>query len=174
VSSPAALERHALLQAFTRGSRGDWRERLTELLDPAHTAALHIAVMREPFLQLILDRRKTIESRFSINRICPFEAVAAGDVLAFKAQSGPIVGLAVVEHAAFYELDPPTWRQLRRDFAGPLCADDDFWDQRAHARYATLLRVAYPHRIAAMPVAKTDRRGWVRLAGAPEQQALSL
>jgi hypothetical protein len=131
--------------------------------------------MREPYLEHVLAGRKTVESRFSINRVCPFQAAQAGDVLAFKAQSGPIVGLAVIEHAAFYELDPVTWRTLRRDFAGPLCAvDDEFWDQRARARYASLLRVGDPLRIAPIAIEKRDRRGWVRLPGANDQQALAV
>ena len=167
-----ALERQALISALCDRVDGDWRVRVRTLLNPLSTAALHVAVMREPFLQHILNGRKTIESRFSIKRICPFEAAAAGDVVAFKAQSGPIVGVAVVEHAAFYELDPSTWRRLRDDFAGPLCATDEFFDQRAQARYASLLRVAAPLRIEPLNVRKSDRRGWVRFAGAPRQQAL--
>jgi len=95
-----------------------------------------------------------------VNRVCPFKAVAVGDVVAFKVQSGPIVGLAVVEHAAFYELDPATWAHLRHTFTAPLCAEDDaFWDQRARARYASLLRVRHPTRIKPLTVEKTDRPG---------------
>lgn len=173
---PTPLDREPLLHALARSLEDPaWPARLLGLLDPTSSAALHIAIMREPYLGLVLDGRKTIESRFSINRICPFEAVEPGDVLALKAQSGPVVGLAAVEHAAFYELDPGTWKALRRDFATPLCAaDDEFWEQRSRARYASLLRVCAPVRIAPVAVDKTDRRGWVRLAAAGSQQTLAL
>lgn len=170
------LDREPLLRALARGLEDHASPaRLLGLLDPTSSSALHVAVMHEPYLGLVLDGRKTIESRFSINRICPFGAVEPGDVLALKAQSGPVVGLVTVEHAAFYELDPDTWHALRRDFAAPLCAaDDDFWNQRAHARYASLLRVCAPVRVAPVAVNKTDRRGWVRLAAAGPQQTLAL
>lgn len=170
------LDREPLLHALARGVQDTaWPPRLLGLLDPASSSALHVAVMHEPYLGLVLDGRKTIESRFSINRICPFDAVEPGDVLALKVQSGPVVGLASVEHAAFYELDSDTWQLLRRDFAAPLCAADDaFWDQRARARYASLLRVCAPVRIAPVAIDKTDRRGWVRLAAAGPQATLAL
>lgn len=138
-------------------------------------AALHLAVMREPYLKLLLDGHKTIESRFSINRVSPFEDVCVGDVLAVKQQSGPLVGLCVVEHAAFYELDPPTWRLLRHQFARPLCAeDDDFWATRERARYATLMTVVHAHWVDPVRVEKRDRRGWVRLGRSFSPQQLAM
>lgn len=176
MSSLTTLSREQLLPALAATVTGKrWHQRLLDLLDADADAALHVAIMHEPYLEHVLTGRKTIESRFSVNRICPFEAVEPGDVLAFKAQSGPIVGLALVEHTAFYELDSATWRSLRRDFAGPLCAaDDEFWDRRAHARYASLLRICEPARMPPVPVIKNDRRGWVRLPGSCVQQTFAL
>jgi hypothetical protein len=152
-----------------------WRNRLVALCGDDAPGALHIAVMHEPFLSLLLTGRKTIESRFSVNRVCPFQSVAAGDVLALKAQSGPILGLAIVEHAAFYELDPDTWEHLRNEYAGPLCAENDaFWHERARARYGSLLRVAQPVRTRPLNIDKRDRRGWVRLENASLQGAFAV
>lgn len=163
------LSREPLLAALSRIAPPAWHRTLADLNNPSARSALHLAVMREPFLEDVLTGRKTIESRFSVNRVCPFRAVDVGDIVAFKAQSGPIVGLAVVEHAAFYELDLPTWAHLRHAFSEPLCAEDDaFWDQRAGARYASLLRVCEPTRVNPLWVDKTDRRGWVRFA--PDDQ----
>lgn len=140
-----------------------------------HRAALHVAVTREPYLQLLLDGHKTIESRFSVNRVSPFEDVRAGDVLALKQQSGPVVGVCVIEHVAFYELERVTWRLLRDQFARPLCAeDDDFWSTRERARYATLMTVVHPHWIDPVRIEKRDRRGWVRLDRSLSQQQLAL
>jgi hypothetical protein len=152
------------------------RDRLAAIGAGDPSGALHVAVMRQPYLAYLLEGRKTIESRFSVNRVCPFESVRVGDVLALKVQSGPLVGVALVEHAAFYELDPNVWQTLQRRFARPLCAEDpQFWADRSAARYATLMRVRDPRPIPPLAVAKRDRRGWVRLSGAPAaQQALAL
>jgi hypothetical protein len=148
-----------------------WRKRLASFSAP-NTPQLHLAVMNEPFLSLVLEGRKTIESRFSVNRAAPYGSVEAGDVLALKAQSGPVVGLAFIEHVGLYELDARSWRELKQRFAGPLCATDrSFWDERRHARYATLMRVSDPLAIAPIVVAKRDRRGWVVLPSAPAEIA---
>jgi hypothetical protein len=175
VMSPVVpLERDAIASALSDSvAQSAWRDRLLAMCGHDAPGALHIAVMHEPFLSLLLTGHKTIESRFSVNRVCPFQSVAVGDILAIKAQSGPILGLALVEHAAFYELDPATWKDLRNKFSGPLCAEDDsFWHQRARARYGSLLRVAEPVRTHALKINKRDRRGWVRLENAYLQGAL--
>jgi hypothetical protein len=152
------------------------RERLREIARGEGSSALHVSIMQEPYLSLLLDGRKTVESRFSVNRVCPFETVAVGDVLALKMQSGPIVGLTLVEHVAFYELESAVWQTLQERYAGPLCAEDpEFWRQRERARYATLMRVRDTEIIAPVLLAKRDRRGWVRLRSVSiAQQRLAL
>ncbi len=169
---PIPLEHDSLLGALldSISDRG-WITRLSQCLRNGG-GALHVAVMREPYLTLLLEGRKTIESRFSVNRVCPFDAVEAGDVLALKEQSGPLVGLALVEHAAFYELDPATLAEIRREFTSRICADGAFWQARTNARYGSLLRVAAPLRIEPLRLAKRDRRGWVRVTRAPLQLAI--
>jgi hypothetical protein len=176
MSSVVPLDRDAIAAALSGlVAESTWRARLQALCGRDAPGALHIAIMHEPFLSLLLTGRKTIESRFSVNRVCPFQSVAVGDILAIKAQSGPILGLTIVEHAAFYELDPETWEYLRGEFSGALCAkNDSFWRQRADARYGSLLRVAEPVRTRPLNINKRDRRGWVRLENAHLQGALPL
>jgi hypothetical protein len=126
---------------------------------------LHVAVLREPFLSLMLSGDRNLESRFSRNRIAPYRAIRPGDVIAYKAASGPVLGVATVEDASFHELGAPDDHAgLRARFAEPLFAEDDaFWDDRRHARYATLVSVGPPERVAPTDVAKSDRRAWVTL-----------
>jgi hypothetical protein len=172
VSDGVPLDRGAVLEAVRKAVvEPSWQTRLKELAG-LDDVAVHVAVMVEPYLRLLLEGRKTIESRFSRNRINPFEAISTGDVVVLKRQSGPLVGLAEIAHVGFYELDPPTWRDLRQRFERPLCAtDDEFWDVRAEARYATLLSVRRIAPIEPVLVAKSDRRGWVRLGGAENRPA---
>lgn len=164
MAGPVALEHGALLEALIGiVTNVGWCARLREMRASPAPLALHVAVMREPYMTLLLEGRKTVESRFSVNRVSPFGEVKAGDVLALKAQSGPLLGLALVEHAAFYELDAATLADIRIRFGTRLCADGEFWDSRAGARYGSLLRVTEPVAIPPLALAKRDRRGWVRL-----------
>jgi hypothetical protein len=160
----AELHFDAVLDALLEATRDvAWALRLRTLAR-TRDRDLHVAVMHEPYLSLLLEGEKTIESRFSIKRIQPFERVAPGDVLALKRQSGPVVGLALVAEARFYELDPAVIEKIRGRYAAQIAATDDgFWRDRKHASYATLIAVTDPHRLGDVPVNKRDRRGWATL-----------
>jgi hypothetical protein len=73
-----------------------------------------------------------------------------------------VVGIATISGAWHYSLDPESFSELRRDFAAALCAQDPgFWDDRAGASFATLMRLQNVRRISPVVVEKRDRRGWV-------------
>jgi ASC-1-like (ASCH) protein len=138
----------------------------------------HLAVMHEPYLTYILDGRKTIESRFSVNRVAPYRSVMAGDILVFKLVAGPVVAVASVADVTYYQLDSHSLPWLRERFSAALAAEDEsFWTDRREARYATLMRLGSVRRLRPFWVRKPDRRGWVvlssRLPGIhPEQMVL--
>ena len=43
-----------------------------------------MAIFRQPYLDLILDGKKTIESRFSLDRRAPYNSVKNGDKIIMK------------------------------------------------------------------------------------------
>jgi hypothetical protein len=133
-------------------------------LDPGADGRAHLAVMSEPYLSLLVEGRKTIESRFSRRRVAPFGEVRSGDVLLLKSQGGPVVAVAEAAHAESFRLDPSTWALVRGRYAKAICAQgDSFWEERSEARYATLIRIAGARQIAPLVVDKRDRRPWVVL-----------
>ena len=137
--------------------------------------SVHLAVLLEPYLQYILDGTKTVESRFSKNRIAPYNKVKPGDVVLLKKVSArSISGVCVVRNVWFYRLNPDTWSQIRDGFSQALRADDpSFWERRAAAQFATLMRIAEVHPLPPIEVPKRDRRGWVILC-AHRQATLNL
>lgn len=125
----------------------------------------HIAVFRNPFLDLVLRREKTIESRLSITRTPPYGRVAAGDVLFLKEVSGPLLGLASV--ARVEEKGPVTPRELVSLLQGHergLALDDAWIRAKSRSRYVSLFFLDKVIRIAPRRLEKTDRRGWVVLS----------
>ena len=147
--------------------RGDllWEGYLRQLASPKQARfALHLAIFVEPYLQFILEGRKTVESRFSVRRGVPYKCVQKGDVVLLKRSGGPIVGLCRIADAWFYRLDPRSWDTIRKEFTEALCAQDPgFWNKRKHASFATLMRLQHVRSIAPIRCAKRDRRGWVVL-----------
>lgn len=149
-----------------------WRRRLEGVA--AGDARLHLAVFHEPFLSLLLAGKKTVESRFSVNRVAPFGAIKRDDLILLKRKTGPVAGVALASEPGFYELDPDSWALIRRRFASAICAPDDaFWMARTRARYATLIPIKASVALAPFPVTKRDRRGWVVLPPPwPHQEVL--
>ncbi len=134
---------------------------------------VHLAIFVEPYLELVLAGKKTIESRFSVNRCPPYNAVKKGDLLLLKRSGGPVVGVASVGQVWSYDLDPDSWFLIRNHFAEQLCiTDPEFWASKEGASYATLMRVECALRIEPIPVSKRDRRGWVVLSARNQQQEL--
>lgn len=151
-----------------------WRQRVDFLFKArARQNSLHLAVFVEPFLQFVLDGRKTVESRFSIHRRPPFNCVRSGDLVLVKRSGGPVIALAEVSQVWYYELDPEAWSFIRTRFATQLCVyDSDFWESKASSYFATLMQFGRVDRLDPLTCSKRDRRGWVVLNGFPEQSEL--
>lgn len=130
--------------------------------------AVHVAVMREPFLSLLLDGVKTIESRFSRNRISPFHQVAPGDIVVMKA--GPICGAFQVGWVKYFDLHETDVATIAKVYGPEIGGDDTFWQQQADKRYATLIQVTRVRRLTPIRISKADRRGWLSL-GVPPQHS---
>lgn len=125
---------------------------------------IHLAIFVEPYLQYIIEGKKTVESRFSVNRIAPFKKIFQGDLILLKKSSGPIIGFCLVKDVWFYQLKPSTWNEIRNNFESALCAQDpQFWESRIHASYATLIKLGEFNSFSPIKFRKRDRRGWVVL-----------
>lgn len=138
------------------------RERVREVLRSKAEARVHLGVFVEPFLEAILDRRKTVESRFGVHRCAPFDRVRTGDFILLKRSGGPVVGIAIAGKARYYELDPEKLEDIRDRYAAKIFAeDDDFWEARAKKRFATLIEIDEVAKIETLEIQKRDRRGWI-------------
>ncbi|MBE9111941.1 ASCH domain-containing protein [Nodosilinea sp. LEGE 07298] len=153
-----------------------WEDYLSPLIESAPLPfSLHLAIFVEPYLQFVLEGKKTIESRFSTRRFAPYDQVEKGDVILLKRSSGPILGICQVAYPWFYQLEPDSWASIQKDFAEALCAQDpEFWKQRESASYATLIRIQHVKSIAPIKYVKRDRRGWVVLQDRAKQLKLNL
>jgi len=78
-----------------------WSKRIDGHLHSTDSARLHLAVFVEPYLQYVLDGKKTVESRFGIHRRPPFGHVSEGDILLLKRSGGPVTGVCLVARFGF-------------------------------------------------------------------------
>ena len=138
----------------------------TDVLAGMHPGT-HLAVMTGQYLDRLLDGTKTIESRFTRNRIAPFQQVASGDIIFFKQAAGPITAAGLAGTVQDLDLGiVPLWQLADQYGAAIAPADASFWADRAAARYATLVTMVDVVKTQPVPVQKRDRRGWVVLSDA--------
>src|SRR5579864_5963670 len=103
----------------------------------------HLAIFQQPYIDWILAGQKTIESRFSLNRVLPYGVVKAGDIVVMKESGGKVLGEFCVAHVNFYSnLTTQTALELMQKFKTQLCLDDGFIQRKKESRFATLMYVA--------------------------------
>ncbi|MFI0409203.1 ASCH domain-containing protein [Actinomadura sp. 3N508] len=144
----------------------EWLHRWAQDVLASIDRGTHLAVMSGPYLGLLLDGRKTIESRFSRHRVAPFGQVTAGDVIFFKKTAGPVSAVGLAGEVRHIELDKTPLEEVATRYGeGIAPADDGFWADRSRARYATLITMASITTMEPFSIRKRDRRGWVVIAG---------
>ena len=130
--------------------------------------AIHVAIMREPYLSYVLDGSKTIESRFTRNKCAPYQAIKAGDTIYFKKSGGKIVANATVSSVKFYILSPGTIDRIFAEFGQQLRITMDFVDQKRDSKYCTLAWITGVKKInPPLPFEKKDQRAWIILKSMP-------
>lgn len=117
--------------------------------------------MREPFLTYVFEGKKTIESRFSLHKIAPYQKVKPGDTVFMKA--GPIVGYFTVTWVKYFDLTVYPTEALQQLYNEAICGDNEFWKAKGAKRYATLIGISNVQRVDPIAIQKHDRRAWVTI-----------
>jgi hypothetical protein len=127
---------------------------------------VHLAVFSEPFLSLLLSGVKTIESRFSVNKISPFGKVLPRDIILVKESGGQICGLFRAEKVAYFSnLKHEKISDLNNKFGKDITwnIDPDFLNNKKKSKFLTLIWVTDLHRIDEANSGKNDRTSWATI-----------
>lgn len=129
----------------------------------------HLVIVRDQYLERLLDGRKRVECRLSAVERPPFRRVGRGDLLWLKLPSRPVVAVAAAGRTWFdTSSDGAALIQAVRRHEALIAPDDGFFDNAAGwARYASLIWIESVVAITPMPIHKSDQRGWVVLDGRP-------
>ena len=65
---------------------------------------VHLAIFQQPFLDRILEGKKTIESRFSKVKCSPYGVVDIGDLVLMKKTGGLVLGEFIVSKVESFDL----------------------------------------------------------------------
>ncbi len=137
---------------------------------------IHVAVLQHPYIDMILDGTKTIESRLLRTRSAPFGRVEPGQRIFFKQSGGAYRAMASVERVEQHEsLTPTAIDRLRKAHNNRICAPNEFWQSRIEARYAVLISIEEVVEIDRGPrIPPLYGRAWVCLPASKVPRSLRL
>ena len=122
----------------------------------------HIAILRQPFFNMILSGEKTIESRWSLSRIAPFERVKAGDVIWLKETSKDITARAIVKKVKFYNLTKNKADEIKKKYGKEIGTDKfEDWERYRNKKYLTLIWLKDVQKIEPITAPKSHGAGWL-------------
>ncbi|MBA7590280.1 hypothetical protein ES708_32393 [subsurface metagenome] len=124
----------------------------------------HLVILKKPYVDAILDGRKTIESRFTKIKRAPFGQVSVGDKLFLKISSGPVCATAEVAAVKNFEnLTSQKISELRQQYNRQILAGDDYWESKSDSRFGFLIWLGAVKPMEPVYVKKKDWRAWVVL-----------
>lgn len=135
---------------------------LAHKINSINKSQIHVAVMVEPYLSLILEGIKTIESRFSKKRISPYAHVRSGDVVVLKKSGGGYTAVFEVGEVLFFE--PQTESDIlhiKEVYNDKLCIADSFWNEKKDAHYVTLIKITNLCVFKEFQIKIPNRQSWI-------------
>ncbi len=124
----------------------------------------HLVILKQPYLDAIIEGRKTVEARLTKTKHPPFGQIEAGDKLFIKLASGPVCAIATVQKVTqFEELSPIKIEQLKNQYNNLILGADEYWESRRDCKYGVLAWLGNIERIEPVYIDKRDWRAWVVL-----------
>ena len=127
-------------------------------------ANYHLAILKRPYLEAILNGSKTVESRFTRTRRYAFGRVWPGDKIFLKESSGPVCAVAAVSAVKnFEDLTPKRITQLKQRYNRYIRGSDKYWQSKANCKFGFLVWLEDIESIEPVRIGKKDWRAWVIL-----------
>lgn len=141
----------------------EWGDIAAKLSSNRNDFGVHVAIFSEPYLTLLLNGKKKIESRFSINKISPYGRIFKGDIVLVKKGGGPVVAVFLAGDIRFFSgLNINKLKIIEGDYSEAICSEVDplFWKNRENTKFATLIEVSRVKEISPFLINKSDRTAW--------------
>lgn len=124
---------------------------------------IHLGIFTEPCLTYMLNGEKTIESRFSKNKIAPYEKITKDDIVIVKKSGGNIVAYFTIKEVILFDLQTYPIENIKAKYNKELCVEDTFWENKKDSHYATLIMIDKLEKIKPFPITKKGMQTWIVL-----------
>ncbi len=124
----------------------------------------HIAILKQPFFDMVLSGEKTIESRWSMVKVAPYKKVSVGDKILLKETGKDVTATANVKKVQFYELTPEIVEDIRIKYGKQIGTDKfEDWKSTLQKKYCTLIWLDEVTPVAPIKVKRSNGAGWIVL-----------
>ncbi len=124
----------------------------------------HLAILKKPYLEAIIEGQKRVESRFTKTRRPHFGQIYPGDEIFLKLSSGPVCATATAASVKYFEnLTSKQILQLKQRYNHLICGSDNYWQSRASCKFGFLVWLEGVRAIEPLYISKKDWRAWVVL-----------
>lgn len=124
----------------------------------------HIAILRQPFYDMVLSGEKTIESRWSMHKVAPYNKVQKDDIILLKETGKNVTATAKVEKVAYFELTPAKVEEIRAKWGKQIGIDKfEDWQSTLEKKYCTLIWLKDVKKIEPLKVPRSNGAGWIAL-----------
>jgi len=124
----------------------------------------HLVILKKPYLDLILDGRKTVEVRLTKVRCAPFGRISVGDKLFFKISSSAVCAKGKVRKVKeLTGLTKAKVEKLKSKYNHLICGDDKYWEEKKNCGFGVLVWLASVKAMKPVQIDKKDWRAWVVL-----------
>lgn len=129
----------------------------------------HLAIFSKSGIQALFDGHKTIEGRFSHDKIPPYGQIDTDDLVYVKPSGQEIVGqFKVAKVISYAGMDTADLIEIQNKYGSQLSfgteeEDNKYFRTHHNARYSTLIFIKELERFLTPPVkiTKKDLRGWM-------------
>lgn len=123
---------------------------------------IHLGVFSEPYLTYMLKGEKTIESRFSKNRIAPYNQITKDDMVIVKKSGSDVFGYFTIKDVLFIDLNVTSIEEIKAKYDKQLCVDETFWTSKKNSNYATLLIIDKMCKLKPFHINKKGMQTWIK------------
>lgn len=138
-------------------------------LNELRSKTIHLGIFSEPYLTYMLEGKKTIESRFSKNKIMPYNQITKDDIVIVKKSSGVVLGYFTIKDVLFFDLNKTSMEEMKIKYNKQLCVDETFWISKKNSNYATLIIIDKLFKLKPFHINKKGMQTWIVFWGGKER-----
>ena len=113
---------------------------------------------------MVLNGEKTIESRWSMHKVAPYNKVSVGDKILLKETGKDVTATAKVKDVRYYELTPQIVEDIKIKYGKEIETEKfEDWQTTLQKKYCTLIWLDDVKKIKPIKVQRSNGAGWIAL-----------